>query len=67
MAEKQVRMGNLRHESTLGEFKPWKSIHKSITMPMITAGGCSKTTSYSGMVIFLLFQTQLYGNTKRSL
>ena len=38
MADK-VRMGNLRHESNLVEFKPWKSIHKSITMPMIAAMG----------------------------
>jgi hypothetical protein len=38
MSEK-VRMGNLRHESNLIEFKPWKSIHKSITMPMITSMG----------------------------
>lgn len=35
----RVRMGNLRHESNLVEFKPWNSIHKSITMPMITAMG----------------------------
>ena len=37
MPEK-VRMGNLRHESNLIEFKPRKSIHKSITMPMIGSG-----------------------------
>jgi hypothetical protein len=30
---------NLRHESNLVELKPWKSIHKSITLPMITALG----------------------------
>jgi hypothetical protein len=35
----EVKMGNLRHESNLVEFKPWKSIHKSITMPMITSMG----------------------------
>jgi hypothetical protein len=38
MAEK-IRMGNLRHESNLVEFKGWKSVHKSITKPMITAMG----------------------------
>jgi hypothetical protein len=38
MPEK-VRIGNLRHESNLIEFKPRKSIHKSITMPMIGSGG----------------------------
>jgi hypothetical protein len=38
MAELE-RLKNLRHESNLVEFKPWKSMHKSITMPMITALG----------------------------
>lgn len=41
MAE-TVKLGqlkNVRHESTLVELKPWQSIHKSITMPMITALG----------------------------
>ena len=38
MAEK-ARIGNLRHESNLVEFKPRKSVHKSITMPMIGSGG----------------------------
>jgi hypothetical protein len=30
---------NLRHESNLVELKPWKSMHDSITLPMITALG----------------------------
>lgn len=34
-----IKIGNLRHESNLVEFKPWKSRHKSITMPMITSLG----------------------------
>ena len=38
MSEK-VRMGNLRHESNLVEFKPWKSIHKEIKEVMITGLG----------------------------
>ena len=37
MAELELK--NLRHESNLVELKPWKSMHKSITMPMITARG----------------------------
>ena len=38
MAKKPL-IQNVRHESTLVELKPWKSMHKSITMPMITAMG----------------------------
>ena len=38
MPEKK-RMGNIRHESNLVEFVPRKSIHKSITLPMIGSGG----------------------------
>jgi len=34
-----AQLKNLRHESTLIELKPWQSMHKSITMPMITALG----------------------------
>jgi len=37
-----VKLGelkNLRHESNLVELKPWQSMHKSITLPMITALG----------------------------
>ena len=30
---------NVRHESNLVELKPWKSMHKSINLPMITAMG----------------------------
>ncbi len=30
---------NVRRESNLVELKPWNSVHKSITMPMITALG----------------------------
>ena len=30
---------NIRRESNLVELKPWNSVHKSITMPMITALG----------------------------
>ncbi len=33
------QLQNIRHESNLIEFKPWQSMHKSITMPMITALG----------------------------
>jgi hypothetical protein len=36
---KLAELKNLRHESNLVEFKPWQSIHKSITLPMITALG----------------------------
>ena len=32
-------LANLRHESNLVELKPWKSMHESITLPMITALG----------------------------
>ena len=37
-----VKLGqlkNVRHESNIVELKPWQSMHKSITMPMITAMG----------------------------
>jgi hypothetical protein len=34
-----ANLKNLRHESNLVELKPWQSIHKSITLPMITALG----------------------------
>jgi hypothetical protein len=34
-----VKLKNLRHESNLVEFKGWKSMHKSIALPMITAMG----------------------------
>jgi hypothetical protein len=34
-----AQLKNLRHESNLVELKPWQSVHKSITMPMITALG----------------------------
>jgi hypothetical protein len=34
-----VKLKNLRHESNLVEFKGWKSMHKSISLPMITAMG----------------------------
>jgi hypothetical protein len=33
------KLQNLRHESNLVELKPWKSMHQSITLPMITALG----------------------------
>ncbi len=33
------QLKNVRHESNLIEFKGWQSVHKSITMPMITALG----------------------------
>ena len=33
------QLKNLRHESNLVELKPWQSMHKSITLPMITALG----------------------------
>ena len=33
------KLANLRHESNIVELKPWKSMHKSITLPMITALG----------------------------
>ena len=33
------KLENVRHESNLIEFKPWKSMHESITLPMITALG----------------------------
>ncbi len=36
---KLAELKNLRHESNLVELKPWKSMHKSITLPMITALG----------------------------
>jgi hypothetical protein len=36
---KLATLKNLRHESNLVELKPWQSIHKSISMPMITAMG----------------------------
>jgi len=34
-----AELKNLRHESNLVELKPWKSMHKSITLPMSTALG----------------------------
>ena len=37
-----VKLGqlkNVRHESNIVELKPWQSLHKSISMPMITALG----------------------------
>jgi hypothetical protein len=34
-----AQLKNLRHESNLVELKPWQSVHKSITLPMITALG----------------------------
>jgi hypothetical protein len=33
------KIKNLRHESNLVELKGWKSVHESITLPMITAMG----------------------------
>lgn len=33
------KLENLRHESNIVELKPWKSMHESITLPMITAMG----------------------------
>jgi hypothetical protein len=36
---KLAQLKNLRHESNLVELKPWQSMHKSITLPMITALG----------------------------
>jgi len=36
---KMGKLENIRHESNLVELKGWKSMHKSITMPMITALG----------------------------
>ncbi len=36
---KLEQLKNVRHESNIIELKPWKSIHKSITLPMITALG----------------------------
>ena len=39
MSSEHPRLQNLRHESNLIEFKPWQSMHKSITMPMITSLG----------------------------
>jgi len=34
-----AKLKNVRHESNLVELKGWKSMHKSITLPMITALG----------------------------
>jgi hypothetical protein len=34
-----VKLKNVRHESNLVELKGWKSMHKSISLPMITALG----------------------------
>lgn len=36
---KLEKLKNIRHDSNIVEFKPWQSMHKSITMPMITAMG----------------------------
>jgi hypothetical protein len=36
---KLVELKNLRHESNLVELKGWKSMHKSISLPMVTAMG----------------------------
>jgi hypothetical protein len=33
------KLENVRHESNIVELKPWQSMHKSITLPMITALG----------------------------
>ena len=33
------KLQNLRHESNLVELKGWKSMHKSISLPMVTAMG----------------------------
>jgi hypothetical protein len=33
------KLENVRHESNIVELKPWKSMHQSITLPMITALG----------------------------
>src|SRR3990172_1322536 len=33
------KLENVRRESNIIELKPWKSMHKSITLPMITALG----------------------------
>ncbi len=33
------KLGNTVREPNVVEFKPWKSIHKTITSPMITAWG----------------------------
>jgi hypothetical protein len=33
------KLQNVRHESNIVELKPWKSMHKSISLPMITALG----------------------------
>ncbi len=33
------KLQNVRHESNIVELKPWQSMHKSITLPMITALG----------------------------
>ena len=33
------KLENIRHESNLIQLMPWKSIHESITLPMITALG----------------------------
>jgi hypothetical protein len=41
---------NVRRESNLVEFKPWKSVHKSITMSMITAMG-DKDFPGSGLLL----------------
>ena len=33
------KLENIRHESNIVELKPWKSMHESIALPMITAMG----------------------------
>ena len=33
------KLENTRHESNIVELKPWRSMHESITLPMITALG----------------------------
>ena len=33
------KLENVRHESNIVELKPWKSMHESINLPMITALG----------------------------
>ena len=35
------KLGNVLREPNVVQFKPWKSIHETITSPMITAWGAS--------------------------
>ena len=38
---------NLKREETVFELKPWKSIHNTITKPMVTGGGSMEIKEYA--------------------